>query len=86
MQDKVLTQRRIFYSLIIAFFAWLVLIFAYVIPRLLVKPETIDPMVSLMAVFGMGGVTTFFTTMLTLVIQFFVRKKPPTTPTEPPQP
>jgi len=73
----------IFASTLLAFFGWLALIFVKIIPDMISDTDTISAMTQLFSVFGIGGITTFFTTMLTLEIQFFFRKSKPPKPTVP---
>jgi H+/Cl- antiporter ClcA len=76
-----MNQSKLFYALLGTFAAWLAIIFVYLMPKVLQKPDVIDPMMALLAGLGVGGVSQFFMLLLKDGWQFFFRKKPPTTPT-----
>ena len=77
MNDSIKTQRWLFWGLLSAFIIWLVVIFLYLLPKALEKPENINPMMALIAGLGVGGVSQFFMLLLKDGWQFFFRKRPP---------
>jgi len=77
---------KIFWSTLGAFLAWLALVFVYLLPKVIANPDIINPMMSLLTGLGVAAVTQFFIAMLTIMVYFFFRKKPPTIPTPPTTP
>ena len=76
------------------FCAWLALIAFWFVPK--ITTEQLDPMMTLVAGLGIGGVTNALLVLITLVIQFYFRRAQtseetlsretpvePTVPTEP---
>lgn len=57
------------------FILWLAGVF-YLLFLILNRPEGLDPMLSLVAGLGIGGVTQFFIVVGTLIYQFYYRKAP----------
>ena len=55
------------------FCGWLALIAFWFVP--MIKAEQLDPMISLIAGLGIGGVTNALLVLLALVVQFYFRKK-----------
>lgn len=55
------------------FSSWLALIAFWFVP--MITAEQLDPMMSLIAGLGIGGVTNSFIVLLTLSWQFYFRKK-----------
>ena len=72
-----MNQLRLFCALLGVFVVWLVIIFIYLLPKVIEKPTIIDPMMALLAGLGVGGVSQFFMLLLKDGWQFFFRKKPP---------
>ena len=72
-----MNQLKLFYALLGVFVVWLVIIFIYLLPKVIEKPTIIDPMMALLAGLGVGGVSQFFMLLLKDGWQFFFRKKPP---------
>jgi hypothetical protein len=70
-------QVKLFYALLTVFAVWLAVIFVYLLPKVVEKPDIIDPMMALLAGLGVGGVSQFFMLLLKDGWQFFFRKKPP---------
>jgi len=75
-----MNQLKLFCYLLGVFLVWLVIIFIYLLPKVIEKPTIIDPMMALLAGLGVGGVSQFFMLLLKDGWQFFFRKAPPTTP------
>ena len=57
------------------FMLWLGVTCFYLLPAIIAMPEGLDPMLSLVAGLGIGGVTQFFIVIGTLIFQFYFRKK-----------
>ncbi len=57
------------------FVAWLGVIFGWLLPTALKKPESIEPMLTLVTGLGVGSVTQFFILLLKDGWQFWFRKK-----------
>lgn len=60
---------------IVVLLLWLALVAFFILPKVLANPENLDPMLSLVAGLGIGGITQFFIVIGTLIFQFFFRKK-----------
>jgi len=73
-------QFKLFCALLGTFAAWLAVIFVYLLPKVVEKPDIINPMMALLSGLGIGAVSQFFMLLLKDGWQFFFRKKPPTTP------
>lgn len=67
----------LFLTMLGVFVAWLGVIFGWLLPTALKKPETIEPMLALVTGLGVGSVTQFFILLLKDGWQFFFRKKEP---------
>lgn len=76
MKKKLMTNFRDFLALVylLAFAGWLVVVCLVLLPIVLSQPEGLDPMLSLVAGLGIGGVTQFFIVIGTLIFQFYFRK------------
>lgn len=61
---------------LVVFIAWLAAVCFFLLPLILAVPEGLDPMLSLVAGLGIGGVTQFFIIVGTLIFQFYFRKAP----------
>ena len=72
-----MNQLKLFCALLGVFVVWLIIIFIYLLPKVIEKPTIIDPMMALLAGLGVGGVSQFFMLLLKDGWQFFFRKKPP---------
>jgi len=69
-------KRQILFLVMLGVFvAWLGVIFGWLLPTALKKPENIEPMLVLVTGLGVGGVTQFFILLLKDGWQFFFRKK-----------
>ena len=79
-----MNQRNLFYALLGVFAGWLAIIFLYLLPKVVEKPDIINPMMALLGGLGVGAVSQFFMLLLKDGWQFFFRKKPPTTESKPP--
>jgi hypothetical protein len=79
------TQFALIVILIILFGGWLALIFVALLPQVLKDPAKIDPMMTLLAGLGIGGISQFFMLLLKDGWQFFFRKKKPTETPKPTQ-
>jgi len=79
-----MNQLRLFFTLLGVFAGWLIIIFVYLLPKAIEKPDIIDPMMALITGLGVGGVSQFFMLLLKDGWQFFMRKKPPTIPSTTP--
>ena len=66
-------------AILASFMGWLATLVFYMFPRVFLNPnpEAISQATQFMAAMGAGGVTVFFTTILTLGVQFFFRKAAP---------
>ena len=60
-------------SMLTVFCGWLAVIAFWLLPQLIAS-ELLDPMMSLIAGLGVGGVTNSFIVLLTLSWQFYFRK------------
>ena len=56
------------------FLVWLAMVCFYLLPVIMVRPESLDPVMALVAGLGIGGVTQFFIVIGTLIFQFYFRK------------
>lgn len=54
---------------------WLAVVIFFILPLVASIPESVDPMMALVAGLGIGGITQFFIVVGTLVFQFYFRKK-----------
>lgn len=54
---------------------WLALVAFFLFPMIISQPESLDPVLALVAGLGIGGITQFFIVVGTLVFQFYFRKK-----------
>ena len=61
--------------LIMVFMLWIAAVVFYLAPKMLEHPDRIDPMLTLVAGLGVGGVTQAIIVLLTLSWQYFFRKK-----------
>ena len=68
-------RHYLFLAMLVVFVAWLGVIFGWLLPTALKKPETIEPMMALVTGLGVGGITQFFILLLKDAWQFFFRKK-----------
>ena len=57
---------------------WLGVVCFFLLPLVIGIPESVDPMMALVAGLGIGGITQFFIVIGTLIAQYYWRKKPPT--------
>jgi len=57
------------------FMLWLGVVCFFLLPRIMAMPESLDPMMALVAGLGIGGITQFFVVVGTLIFQFYFRKK-----------
>ena len=53
---------------------WLALVSFFLLPVVLSAPDSLDPVLALVAGLGIGGVTQFFIVIGTLIFQFYFRK------------
>lgn len=60
--------------MLLIFCGWLGLVAFWFVPRI-TSGEVLDPMMSLIAGLGIGGVTNSFIVLITLSWQFYFRKK-----------
>lgn len=68
--------RLVLYIVMLAVFvAWLGVIFTLLLPVALQNPDTVDPMLTLLAGLGVGGISQFFILLLKDGWQFYFRKK-----------
>lgn len=71
-------RRFALYLVMLAVFAaWVAVIFVWLLPMVLENPDTIDPMLTLIAGLGVGGITQFFILVLKDGWQFWFRKRGP---------
>ena len=63
---------------IVLFVFWLLLVALFLLPRVILAPESLDPAMALVTGLGIGGVTQFLTVIGTLIYQFYYRKIPET--------
>jgi hypothetical protein len=82
---KANTQFVLILLMVVLFGGWLAVIFLNLLPQLMKDPSKIDPMMSLLAGLGIGGISQFFMLLLKDGWQFFFRKKAPLEPTKPTQ-
>lgn len=66
----------LFLVMLFVFVAWIGIIFVWLLPIVLENPDTIDPMLTLTAGLGVGGISQFFILVLKDGWQFYFRKKP----------
>ncbi|MBA7683355.1 hypothetical protein ES703_91719 [subsurface metagenome] len=66
----------LFLVMLFVFVAWIGVIFVWLLPIVLEDPDTIDPMLTLTAGLGVGGISQFFILVLKDGWQFYFRKKP----------
>ena len=65
----------LFLIMLVAFVAWIGVIFVWLLPIVLENPDTLDPMLTLIAGLGVGGISQFFILVLKDGWQFYYRKK-----------
>ena len=53
---------------------WLAIVIFFILPLVISMPESVDPMMALVAGLGVGGVTQFLIVVGTLIFQFYFRK------------
>ncbi len=53
---------------------WLAVVCFVLLPTVMAMPEGLDPMLSMVAGLGVGGITQFFILIGTLIFQFYFRK------------
>ena len=70
------TRLLLFLVMLVVFVAWIGVIFVWLLPIVLENPDTIDPMLTLIAGLGVGGISQFFILVLKDGWQFYFRKKP----------
>ena len=65
---------RNLYALVVlvVFCSWLAMIAFWLVP--MITADKLDPMLSLVAGLGIGGVTNALLVLITLIIQFYFRK------------
>lgn len=74
---KKVDKRFILFIVMLAVFvAWIGVVFVWLLPIVLENPDTIDPMLTLIAGLGVGGISQFFILVLKDGWQFYFRKKP----------
>lgn len=56
------------------FLVWLAAVIFYIMPFVTAMPESVDPVMALVAGLGIGGVTQFFIVIGTLIFQFYFRR------------
>lgn len=57
------------------FILWLAVVCFFLLPNIILQPESLDPTMALVAGLGIGGITQFLVVVGTLIFQFYFRKK-----------